>query len=95
VLSVSDTGPGIHPEVLPRLFEPFVTRKPAGSGLGLGLVISAQLVRAMDGTLHAANLAGGGACFVVDLPAAMAADPLSLPSSPSFLSPLHNRSDPP
>lgn len=77
LLSVTDTGPGIHPDVLPRLFEPFVTRKPAGSGLGtglgLGLVISAQLVRAMDGTLRAANLETGGACFVVDLPAALVA----------------------
>jgi two-component system C4-dicarboxylate transport sensor histidine kinase DctB len=72
LLSVTDTGPGIHPDILPRLFEPFVTRKPAGSGLGLGLVISAQLVRAMDGTLRAANLETGGACFVIDLPAAIA-----------------------
>jgi two-component system C4-dicarboxylate transport sensor histidine kinase DctB len=71
VLDVRDTGPGIHPDILPRLFEPFVTRKPAGSGLGLGLVISAQLVRAMDGTLRADNLPDGGACFVVDLPAAI------------------------
>jgi len=71
ILRVSDTGPGIPPDILPRLFEPFVTSKPAGTGLGLGLVISAQLVRAMDGTLRAANLPDGGACFVVDLPAAI------------------------
>ncbi len=71
ILRVSDTGPGIAPGILPRLFEPFVTSKPAGTGLGLGLVISAQLVRAMDGTLRAANLPEGGACFVVDLPVAI------------------------
>jgi len=71
ILRVSDTGPGIPPDILPRLFEPFVTSKPAGTGLGLGLVISAQLVRAMDGTLRAANLPEGGACFVADLPAAV------------------------
>jgi len=71
ILRVSDTGPGIPPGILPRLFEPFVTSKPAGTGLGLGLVISAQLVRAMDGSLRAANLPEGGACFVVDLPAAL------------------------
>ena len=71
ILRVSDTGPGIPPDILPRLFEPFVSSKPAGAGLGLGLAISAQLVRAMDGTLRAANLPDGGACFVVDLPAAM------------------------
>jgi two-component system C4-dicarboxylate transport sensor histidine kinase DctB len=71
ILRVSDTGPGIQLDILPRLFEPFVTSKPAGAGLGLGLVISAQLVRAMDGTLRAANLPEGGASFVVDLPAAV------------------------
>lgn len=69
ILRVSDTGPGIPPDILPRLFEPFVTSKPAGTGLGL--VTSAQLVRAMDGTLRAANLPDGGAWFVVDLPAAI------------------------
>jgi len=68
VLSVSDTGPGIRADILPRLFEPFVTSKPAGAGLGLGLVISAQLVRAIGGTLRASNRAEGGACFDVDLP---------------------------
>jgi two-component system, NtrC family, C4-dicarboxylate transport sensor histidine kinase DctB len=69
-LRVSDTGPGIRADILPRLFEPFVTSKPAGAGLGLGLVISAQLVRAIGGTLRASNLAEGGACFNVDLPGA-------------------------
>jgi two-component system C4-dicarboxylate transport sensor histidine kinase DctB len=73
ILRASDTGPGIPPDILPRLFEPFVTSKPAGTGLGLGLVISAQLVRAMDGTLRAANLPEGGACFIADLPAAVQA----------------------
>ena len=70
LLAVSDTGSGIPADILPRLFEPFVTSKPAGSGLGLGLLISAQLVRAMDGTLRASNAPEGGACFVIDLPAA-------------------------
>jgi two-component system C4-dicarboxylate transport sensor histidine kinase DctB len=71
ILTVSDTGPGIPADILPRLFEPFVTSKPAGAGLGLGLVISAQLVRAMDGTLRASGQEQGGACFIVDLPAAI------------------------
>jgi two-component system C4-dicarboxylate transport sensor histidine kinase DctB len=68
LLTVSDTGPGIRADILARLFEPFVTSKPAGAGLGLGLVISAQLVRAVGGTLSAANLPDSGACFTVDLP---------------------------
>jgi two-component system C4-dicarboxylate transport sensor histidine kinase DctB len=70
VLQVTDTGPGIRADIVPRLFEPFVTSKSAGAGLGLGLVISAQLVRAAGGTLRAANRAEGGACFTVDLPIA-------------------------
>jgi two-component system C4-dicarboxylate transport sensor histidine kinase DctB len=68
VLTVSDTGPGIRADILPRLFEPFVSSKPAGAGLGLGLVISAQLLRAVGGTLKAQNREQGGACFTVELP---------------------------
>jgi two-component system, NtrC family, C4-dicarboxylate transport sensor histidine kinase DctB len=68
-LNVSDTGPGIRADILPRLFDPFVTSKPAGAGLGLGLVISAQLVRTAGGTLRAVNRESGGACFTIELPA--------------------------
>ena len=72
ILSVADTGPGIRADILPRLFEPFVTSKPAGAGLGLGLVISAELVRGVGGTLQAHNRADGGACFTVDMPTGQA-----------------------
>ena len=75
-IEVSDTGPGIRSDILLHLFEPFVTSKPAGSGLGLGLAISAQLVRAMDGTLRVANLEGGGACFTIDLSACRISNPI-------------------
>jgi two-component system C4-dicarboxylate transport sensor histidine kinase DctB len=70
ILTVTDTGPGIRADILARLFEPFVTSKPAGAGLGLGLVICAQLVRAAGGTLRAGNRAEGGACFTVEVPCA-------------------------
>ena len=70
ILTVTDTGPGIRADILARLFEPFVSSKPAGAGLGLGLVISEQLVRAAGGTLRASNRDEGGACFIVDLPSA-------------------------
>ena len=46
-----DTAPGIAPELLPRLFEPFFTTKEPGAGLGLGLAISAGIVREFGGTL--------------------------------------------
>lgn len=67
VIRVCDTGPGIRPDILPRLFEPFVTSKPAGAGLGLGLMISAHIVREWGGSLRADNLQGGGACFAIEL----------------------------
>jgi len=70
ILSIADTGPGIRADILPRLFEPFVTSKPPGTGLGLGLVISAELARSVGGTLQAHNRAEGGACFTLDLPTA-------------------------
>jgi two-component system C4-dicarboxylate transport sensor histidine kinase DctB len=67
---VSNTGPCIDPAVLPRLFEPFVTTKPAGKGLGLGLMISAHIVRGFGGSLHAVNLSPSGAQFTIELPCA-------------------------
>jgi len=66
VIQVLDTGPGIRADILPRLFEPFVTSKPAGAGLGLGLMISAHIVREWGGSLRAHNLQGG-ACFAIEL----------------------------
>jgi two-component system C4-dicarboxylate transport sensor histidine kinase DctB len=70
VIQVSDSGPGIRADILPRLFEPFTTSKPAGAGLGLGLMISAHIVRELGGSLRARNMDGAGACFVVELPLA-------------------------
>lgn len=67
-LSVRDTGPGLSPEVRARLFEPFFTTKPVG--LGLGLVLSAQIVADAGGTLEADNHPDGGAVFTVRLPLA-------------------------
>lgn len=66
-LTVADTGPGIPPDVLPHLFEPFTTTKPAGEGLGLGLSIAAAIVRDFGGSLTASNRAEGGAVFTLDL----------------------------
>lgn len=73
LVSVSDTGSGIAPEIAPRLFEPFATSKPPGAGLGLGLMISRRIVGAFGGTLTADENAGGGATFRIELPACEAA----------------------
>ncbi|HYD95870.1 MAG TPA: ATP-binding protein [Noviherbaspirillum sp.] len=69
-LHVRDHGPGLSEEAQSRLFEPFYTTKPAGEGLGLGLAISAGIVRDFGGSLHGANHPGGGAVFTLELPLA-------------------------
>lgn len=69
VMTVSDDGPGIAPDVLEHLFEPFFTTKGAGKGTGLGLSVSRHLVEQMGGRLVAANGEQGGGRFTVALPA--------------------------
>ena len=67
-LEVADSGPGIPADLLPHLFEPWVTTKPVGHGTGLGLGIVREVLAALGGEIHAANRAGGGAVFTIDLP---------------------------
>lgn len=69
LLEVHDNGSGIAPEVLPHLFEPFFTTKDQGEGLGLGLAISAGIVRDFGGTLRPGRSTLGGAVFSIQLKA--------------------------
>jgi two-component system NtrC family sensor kinase len=71
-LEVLDSGPGIHPNVLPRIFEAFTTTKAPGEGTGLGLWVSYSIVEQHQGSLKAVNRPEGGAAFIVELPAATA-----------------------
>ena len=66
LLSISDTGPGIDPEILPHIFEPFFTNKETGTGLGL--TITNDIIRQHNGTISAENNLQGGALFKVWLP---------------------------
>jgi signal transduction histidine kinase len=63
---VQDTGPGIAEALLPRLFQPFVSGKE--TGLGLGLVVSRRIAEEHGGNLWAMNQLHGGACLILRLP---------------------------
>jgi signal transduction histidine kinase len=67
-VEVRDDGPGIAPEALARIFEPFHTTKPAGRGSGLGLSISRRIVAEHGGSLEVESRPGAGATFAVRLP---------------------------
>ncbi|MCS6913894.1 MAG: response regulator [Myxococcales bacterium] len=69
MLRVRDQGTGIDERSLPQLFLPFFSTKPEGRGTGLGLAVSYGIVTDHGGKLEVHNLAGGGAEFVVTLPA--------------------------
>jgi two-component system, NtrC family, sensor kinase len=68
-ISVTDTGPGIAKEFLPRIFDPFFTTKSPGKGTGLGLSLCQRIVDRLGGRIDAASPPGHGAIFTVRLPA--------------------------
>ncbi|WP_322028537.1 ATP-binding protein [Paraburkholderia sp. J76] len=68
--TIDDSGPGIAPDVLAHLFEPFVTTKPRGQGLGLGLAITSRIVEGFGAKITATNRDEGGARFTIEFAAA-------------------------
>ncbi len=69
-IEVSDTGIGISPEHLDKIYDPFFTTKPRGQGTGLGLSVSYGIVKEHSGTLAAESSPGEGSRFIISLPVA-------------------------
>jgi PAS domain S-box-containing protein len=90
VVRVTDTGPGIPKEILPRIFEPFFTTKEVGSGTGIGLSFCHRIVQSHGGTIQVETPRNGGTAFVISLPASERLDQRSeaaeeeAPSSPGL-----------
>lgn len=70
IIAVEDNGPGIPPEVLPDIFEAFISTKLDAKGTGLGLTVSEGIVQQHGGTIGASNRPGGGARLEIRLPEA-------------------------
>ncbi|MBM3334125.1 HAMP domain-containing histidine kinase, partial [Candidatus Sumerlaeota bacterium] len=70
VVKIADTGPGIEPAHLARLFEPFFSTRQDEGGSGLGLYISRGIVEDLGGTIRVSSQAGKGAAFEIALPIA-------------------------
>jgi C4-dicarboxylate-specific signal transduction histidine kinase len=67
-ISVSDTGPGIPPELEQRIFDPFFTTKEVGTGTGLGLSITYGIIKEHQGTVTVRSRQNEGASFLIQLP---------------------------
>lgn len=93
-VAVADSGPGIPPDLLDRVFDPFITTKQRGSGLGL--TICAGISTAHRAKLHAANRPAGGAVFTVEFPVAATTEALGhqltprMSASTSAIEPRHH-----
>ena len=80
---VEDTGVGIPPETLARIFEPFYTTKPQGVGTGLGLAVVQRLATSAGGTISVMSDVGRGTRFVLVLPALRASSGVAVAELPS------------
>ncbi len=72
---ISDNGPGIPKEILPRIFDPFFTTKPVGKGSGLGLSISHGILRENGATIDVESRPGEGTIFRIEFPVGRKTEP--------------------
>jgi C4-dicarboxylate-specific signal transduction histidine kinase len=68
IIEIADSGTGIPPELLPKIFDLFVTTKPSGKGTGLGLVVCQEIVKAHGGTIEIKSQVGQGTSVQIFLP---------------------------
>ena len=68
IITVSDNGNGIPPKIVDKIFQPFFTTKPTGSGTGLGLSLSYDIVKAHGGEIRVASKECEGTEFIIQLP---------------------------
>ena len=85
VIEVGDTGSGIDPEILPRIFDPFFTSKSAETSRGLGLSVSRSLAKQYRGEVQVESKVGEGSTFTVTLP--LSRIPVSMPPIPKAVVP--------
>lgn len=67
-IEVADTGPAIHPDLLPRIFDMFVATKAPGKASGLGFATCHQIIKAHGGEIQVSSRIGKRTCFCVFLP---------------------------
>jgi two-component system cell cycle sensor histidine kinase/response regulator CckA len=79
LIEVSDTGPGVPPELLDKIFEPFFTTKAVNEGTGMGLATVYGIVEQAGGHINVSNIEGAGAAFRIFLPEAAEAELAEVP----------------
>jgi two-component system, NtrC family, sensor kinase len=67
-ITVKDNGPGIPPEIVDKIFQPFFTTKPTGQGTGLGLSLAYDIVKAHGGEIRLESKENEGTVFIIQIP---------------------------